>query len=227
MDKDFLKEFEPICELEDRLLSVENVKKKKIRDQKTPERFKSRKSCTLYEFISMLQKVTERTIGQKYDIIFSPNEGKVPINAFSEQLNESYIVYRLISREPMKELSYRIRETIVESDEDGEPVRQGEVLGQKQKVYIQFDFFSSTVQEVEDIMNKFEENMILYTGYFMSNGVGKILFSKQLTDKSLDQFRQNTSVRSLIYYVELEKLIEKFDDDIVSIDVYNVNKDKN
>lgn len=214
--------FQELDDLENQLNVIEHSKKR-IDDRNDSfskyDRYTSTKSCSLYQFVSMLQKITERTIAKKRSIIFSPEEGKIPVESFSEQLNSTYITYKLLSRKPLKELTYRFREPIVEYDEHGRALRQGEVLGQKQEVYIQFDFFSSKVTEVEEVMNEFEENMMLYTGHFMKNGVGKIIFHEQLTDEKLNNFRQSTSVRSLVYYVELEKLIERFDEDIISIDV--------
>lgn len=222
------KSFEELDQLENQL-NINQYAKKKIEDMSninTEEKFKrytSDKSATLSDFISMLQKLTTNTIGQKHKVEFYPEEGRVPVEYFSEQLNSSIITYELISREPMKELKYRYRESIIERDEHGNIQRQGEVYGQKQKLNIQFNFFAGTVEEVESIMTQFEDNMFIYKGYFKKNGVGELIFKEQLTDKSLDSFRQTTSVRSLIYYVELEKLIEKFDEDIIAIDSFNTD----
>lgn len=213
-------EYDIIEDLQTYYNAKEHIKKD-IETRDKYKRYKSVKSCTFYEFISMIQKITERTIGQKQNVLFYPEEGKIPVESFSTQTSGTIITYKLITREPIKEIGYRHRESIVEYDEQGKPHRKGEVLGQKQQILVQFDFFSPTVREVEEVMNKFEENMILYKGYLMQNGVGEIIFQRQETDEKLETFRQSTSVRSLIYYVEIEKLIEKLDHDIISIDIIN------
>ena len=59
-------------------------------------------------------------------------------------------------------------------------------------------------------MNDFESLIFNYTAFFKKNGVAEILFEKHFTDRNLDPFRQNLSIRSLQYYVEIERLFTEF-----------------
>ena len=68
-------------------------------------------------------------------------------------------------------------------------------------------------------MNDFEDLIFNYTPYFKKNGVAEILFEKHFTDKNLDLFRQTLSVRSLQYYLEIEKLTAVFETDIEEITI--------
>jgi hypothetical protein len=49
------------------------------------------------------------------------------------------------------------------------------------------------------------------------NGVAEILFEEHKTDENYDIYRQNLSVRNLVYYVEIEKLHVMFDSDIEGV----------
>ena len=55
-------------------------------------------------------------------------------------------------------------------------------------------------------MERFEELMITYAGYFKKNGVAELLFDQQFTDQTFETMRQTLSIRNISYYVEVEKL---------------------
>ena len=69
-------------------------------------------------------------------------------------------------------------------------------------------------------MDKFEDLMIIYAGYFKKNGVGEIIFDKQYTDEDFKHLRQTLSIRNLCYYVEIEKLTVIMRESIKTIDIY-------
>ena len=92
--------------------------------------------------------------------------------------------------------------------------RQGRIYGQKFKCEVQFNVIASEYKLAERVMNNFEDLIFSYTHSFKKNGVAELYFKNQLTDKDYDMYRQNLSVRSLIYYVEIEKLYVMFDSEI-------------
>ncbi len=55
-------------------------------------------------------------------------------------------------------------------------------------------------------MEKFEELMIAYAGYFKKQGVRELYFKEQITDSEYNNFRETLSVRNIRYYVQIEKL---------------------
>lgn len=66
-------------------------------------------------------------------------------------------------------------------------------------------------------MRDFEELMFRYAGYFKQQGVAEIVFKSRFSDKNYDYYRQNLSVRSLQYYVEIERNYVSYDTDISGV----------
>ena len=129
------------------------------------------------------------------------------------------ITYKLIAREPKGELKPRFREHFVEDKQDAES-RIGDIYGQRFKCKIQFNVFASVYELAEQVMERFEDLMITYAGYFKKNGVGELLFEKQFTDEAFSTMRQTLSIRNLTYYVEVEKLTVIMKESIKVIETY-------
>ena len=129
------------------------------------------------------------------------------------------ITYKLIERKPKGELKPRFREDFKDTDLDGN-VRIGEIWGQKFKCHVQFNIFASVYTTAEQVMERLEEAITTYAGYFKKNGVGEIIFDSQLTDCDFEVARQTLSVRNLRYYVEVEKLTVIMRESIKMIDAY-------
>jgi hypothetical protein len=176
------------------------------------------KSASLFDLIKMISKLVSLTM-KDLNAEFIPDEGKAIIQNVNEQLEHPMITYNVISREPKGELKPRVRQTITEKSELGDENRLGEVYGQKFMCTVQFNIFASVYTTAEAVMERFEELMFTYTGYFKKNGVAELLFKKQLTDDSFDTFRQINSVRNLRYYVEVEKLIVMFKEKIKEVEI--------
>lgn len=187
------------------------------RERKTTPPLKAKKSANLYDFIEMVGKIVSRAmVEDKVEFVF--DEGKRLSNDPNEEIDHPYITYKVISRKPMKELKPREREsTISELVDSKKDKRQGRIYGQKFKSYIQFNIIASEYTQADRVMNVFEDLIFSYTHYFKMNGVAEILFEEHLTDKDYDIYRQNLSVRNLVYYVEIEKLHVMFDSDIEGV----------
>ena len=69
-------------------------------------------------------------------------------------------------------------------------------------------------------MERFEDLMITYAGYFKKNGVAELLFDQQYTDQSFETMRQTLSIRNISYYVEVEKLTVIMRESIKAIETY-------
>ena len=66
-------------------------------------------------------------------------------------------------------------------------------------------------------MDTFEDAMVKYSGYFKKNGVSELFFKKQYTDSSLEAYRKKISVRSLVYWVAIERIRLAYDSTITEI----------
>jgi len=196
------------------LLSERSRRNYHVLEESNPEnnqRLQARKSADLTDFINMIAKLVSKGM-KKQKAVFSPDEGDRPKADLTIPLNEPHIYYDVISRVPKKELKPRERQEILEHHIDKEHIRQGRIFGQKFECIVQFNIMSSDYKSADEVMKVFEELIFNYTSYLKENGVAEVLFKQQMTDRGLDPFRQFLSVRSLQYYVEVEKLHAVFDE---------------
>lgn len=212
--------------LEDLLKQREDVsnhylkKDKHPYDQEIDYRQRAEKNATLYDFIKMIQKIVRLSM-KDLDVEFVPDEGKYPVTDGTIPLERPTITYRLISRKPKGELKPRFRQNIIEEAPDKSESRLGEIWGQKFKCIVQFDIYASVYDTAEQVIERFEEMLFTYSGYFKKNGVAELLMDEQVTDKNLDIYRQTMSIRSIKYYVEVEKLYVKLHHRIKEIETFN------
>lgn len=180
------------------------------------------KGASLGNLIEMIDKIITLTMP---NVDFIPDEGKVLSMDAMKDFNKPQITYKVISRKPKKELKPRVRETIESDGKNGED-RSGQVCGQKFECLIQFNIFASVYKEAEEVMEKFEELIFSYTGFFKKNGVAELLFKEQTTDDFYERLRETLSVRNLIYYVEIEKLTVIFKEKIKEIELLAQKKEE-
>ena len=176
------------------------------------------KSASLFDFIKMVDKLVSITM-KDLKVTFIPDEGKVVYLSNDQRLDNPIITYKLISRKPKGEIKPRFREDFIES-KDGNTGRVGEIYGQKFKCQIQFNIFASVYEVAEQVMERFEDLMITYAGYFKKNGVAELLFDQQYTDQSFETMRQTLSIRNISYYVEVEKITVIMRESIKAIETY-------
>lgn len=178
---------------------------------------KSHKGATLEEFILMVVKVCGKSL-KKHKAVFIPDEGAI-ISDPQKKLENSTVLYQVVSRVPHNELKPRPIETIIEDIDDKDNRRFGQNWSQRQDCIVQFDIVACDYNTANEVMSTFEDAMTTYTGYFKSKGVAEIYFKKYYTDRNLDKYRQWLSVRSIQYFVEIEKLTTVFDTTIEDIEV--------
>lgn len=204
--------------LEKHASNMENMKYNEYNEMKNgvkdSQLLKADKNASLFDFIKMVDKLVTLTM-KDLNVKFIPDEGKSIYLSNDQRLDEPIITYKVISRKPKGEIKPRYREGFNNTDSGS-----GEIYGQKFKCHIQFNIFASVYELVEQVMERFEELMITYAGYFKRNGVGEILFDQQYTDSSFETMRQSLSIRNLSYYVEVEKLTVIMRENIQAIETY-------
>lgn len=178
---------------------------------------KSYKGASLDDFISMVTKVCGKSL-KKHKAVFIPDEGAI-ISDPQKKLENTTVLYQVVSRVPHNELKPRPIETIIEDIDDKENRRFGQNWSQRQDCIVQFDIVACDYMTANEVMSTFEDAMTTYAGYFKAKGVAEIYFKKYYTDKNLDKYRQWLSVRSIQYFVEIEKLTTVFDTTIEDIEV--------
>lgn len=181
------------------------------------QRLTANNGATLRDFIKMIDKVVTLTLSDE-KVSFIPDEGKTDFISNDKKLDNPFINYRVMQRIPKKERKPRFRESKKEMAQDS--IRNAEIYGQTFSCLLQFNIFANDWNTAEDILEKFEDAMFMYSGYFKKNGVSEILFEKQYTDSFFESTRQVLSIRNVVYYVEIEKLTVIMEENIKEIDTY-------
>lgn len=175
------------------------------------KRLRADKGSSLQDFMKMVGTLIELTMP---DVEFCPDEGKIMSLDAVKTFNKPMINYKVIERKTDLELKPRFRQNFNINENEN-----AEIWGQKFKCLVQFNIFASVYKEAEQVMEKFEEIIFSYTGFLKRNGVREILFKEHKTDSHLDTLRETLSIRSLIYYVEIEKLTVILKEKIKEIEV--------
>lgn len=211
-------DYNPFEEMLRRRHETSHINTNPAAEKKAAPPTKAAKSASLDDFIEMADKMVTKTMGD-LQVFFMPDDQNQALRDQAEKINHPYITYKVVNREPAGELKPRIREEIFEKGHDPKDNRQGEVWGQKFTCDVQFNIFASEYKTAQRVMKRFEENMFKYQYFFMKNGVQQLLFKRQFEDKNYAIFRENISVRSLLYTVSIENLIVGFNTEIEDISI--------
>ena len=186
---------------------------------KPQERLTSEASASIDDFIMMLSKVCSKVM-KKMKVELKPDEGARPKVDQKEPIDHPYIYFKILHSQPEREIKPRIRQECADlqiEDKEEELLVPRDIWGQIFHYSIQFDIFAGGYTQVTEVMKIFEDTIFTYTAYFKRKGVKDIRFSRRITDSNLDIYRQNCSVRSLQYDVDIEKLFTRFETTIGDI----------
>jgi hypothetical protein len=182
----------------------------------------AQKNANLFDFVKMISMLVTTSLDD-LKAEFVPDEGREILLDPNKKIDHPYITYKVVERIPKKEIKARERQDITEQI-DPEEQRIGAVWGQKFSCIVQFNIFASEYEAAEQVMERFEDMMLTYTGFYKKNGVGELYFKKQYTDEGYNTFRQILSVRNLQYYVEIEKLTVIFKETIKQIQTISLEE---
>lgn len=176
------------------------------------------KNCDLDDLFAMINKLVVKAL-KKDNVEFNPDEGARFVVDQKVPINHPIIQFDVISYEPKLELKPRVINQFIEESDDKNDrwKRHGQVWSQRFKCVIQFNIIGSDYITANKVMRDFEELMFRYAGYFKQQGVAEIVFKSRFSDKNYDYYRQNLSVRSLQYYVEIERNYVSYDTDISGV----------
>ena len=183
------------------------------------------KNASLYDFLDMTAKIVDYAMSD-YKVTFLTDEQENILKDPEIPFDNPCISYRVKYRKPKNEYKPIPREEIVECDENGNQ-RMGYIYGQFFDCIIQFNIFASENKTANKVMEKFEELMIAYAGYFKKEGVSEIYFKEQVTDEEYNNFRETLSVRNLRYYVQIDKLTVIFNRRLDDIEIIGDTVEKN
>lgn len=176
------------------------------------------KNCDLDDLFAMINKLVVKAL-KKDNVEFNPDEGARFVVDQQVPINHPIIQFDVISYEPKLELKPRVINQFIEESDDKNDrwKRHGQVWSQRFKCVIQFNIIGSDYITANKVMRDFEELMFRYSGYFKQQGVAEIVFKSRFSDKNYNYYRQNLSVRSLQYYVEIERNYVSYDTDISGV----------
>lgn len=170
----------------------------------------SEKSCNFIEFTDMMHRLLKAAWGDDWGSFFEafPN-GRDP-----ERVKLPVITYRILQKLPgtvgstTREVKPRFRRAF----DMASPVEGGpEVMNIYSQVFdyqVMFEIWHENNTKADELAERFEEFMMTYTGYMMSQGVGQILFEEMTGDDGSYQLRDKAVRRNYRYRVRLEKHIE-------------------
>lgn len=125
---------------------------------------------------------------------------------FSEWEQYPVVTYWVRHREPaagFRETKPRIRGQI---QDPADPQRFVTVLGQNFDYVLAFTAMAKSPDEAQELLDRLEDFMLTYTGYFKQKGVGDIVFQEQLEDEVITSWRDPVAAMTVLYRVRLERL---------------------
>ena len=159
---------------------------------------------TINEFGELLRKLLNAAFGdgwgeftQDGSIGTDPKSIKLPMITYDTNLRE---VAEGKSQKPT--LTDTIDE-VINGIHTGDSIR---VYRQMFDCIVEFDFFASTTFECEKLMTDFENLIIDFSGYLKLNGISEIFFLKEVPSKYSFRFTETLPMRSLFYFVRIEKI---------------------
>ena len=186
-------------------------------DTDTTEYTRATKGATLTDFFEMVKKMVLRVM-KKDKVEFYPDDWPATLLDPGKDIEHPYIFYTLISRQPRQMNNKPIfREDFKDRNRNGTVAQQGAIYGQFFDCEVQFNIVASDYSLADKVMDTFEDAMVKYSGYFKKNGVSELFFKKQYTDSSLEAYRKKMSVRSLVYWVAIERIRLAYDSTITEI----------
>jgi len=114
-------------------------------------------------------------------------------------------------REYLALLSDKNKQWIVGSDESsispsGGLIKYIKVKAQAFDVLIQYNIWTKTNFEAEETIEWFEDYMMRYTGMFMEAGIVNMWFDRRVRDDVISSMKNGYHVRSVLYYIRMERV---------------------
>lgn len=190
---------------------------------------KSDGNLDLYQFMTLIYWIMNI---EKPDVVFIPSfpkylqEGSPEFKSIFSVDNPTEmfpdtITYKVTRQEPAtiggdsqmfgsgpQELTPRLRETGNATNSSGGSVSR-DVYAMRFDTLVQFDLFSLTNTEVEELTNWFQNFMTTHRDYFKYRGVSECLFRLRVTDDTLSELNKEVQSRSLVYGIRTESIISK------------------
>lgn len=156
-------------------------------------------SADLVKLTDMIHALLRKAWGDEWQTRFGPEYPK------KADMEAPFIAYHTKSR--VYTTGRGVKPRLFEEAPD--PKHIGHTIGlymQSFDCQMQFDIFHQTGKDADALLQRFEEFLTTYTGYFKQNGIDEFLFQEQLEDDYDFRWRENYYVRSLVYFVRVQRI---------------------
>jgi len=158
---------------------------------------------TIDELGELLSKLLDSAWGSNWGSISS--EISAGINP--EKMVMPLIIYSTNLREVSTNTNIKPKQTetikeVVEGSNSGDAFI---VYRQSFDCTVEFDLYGNTTKDSRELMNRFEEVMLTFTGYLKKSGVKEIYFLKEVPAKNSLNYMSSIPMTCLHYFVRLER----------------------
>lgn len=99
-------------------------------------------------------------------------------------------------------------DVIDEFDENGNPTGDAFLIYRQWfDCNVEFDIYGRTNQQARQIQKKFENLLMVYTGYLKRQGISEILFEREVSPKNSLNYDESAAMRCIYYYIRFESII--------------------
>lgn len=154
-------------------------------------------NVTFSQFMDVIGQIWEKA---HPEVKFKPLGSREKFNP-----EVGYIIYSLENKKPAdNNLKAKFRTDMVNTDTG---LKEGAVFTQSFDHLIQFTAVHTDPHIAEELIETFEDFMMVVTPQFVYAGVEKIFYNRRVADRDETRFGQDVSSRAVQYLAQLQKLI--------------------
>jgi hypothetical protein len=146
----------------------------------------------------------------------------------TDNISPPIITYKVISKTPGKfgpsntvEKKPRVRETIKIKDKNGNDVPV-DFLGQVFDYEILFEMWDEDGDKADELAERFQQFMTLYTGYLKKMGVEALFFNSMQDDDDKTKWKTDLIKRNVSYFIRMDEVVGVTSPVIDNIDIGSI-----
>lgn len=104
-------------------------------------------------------------------------------------------------------LKPKLIDVVIEEDEDGNKTNDSFLMYRQWfDCTVEFNFYGKTNKEARELQKKFENLLMVYTGYIKRQGISEMFFLREVSPKTSLNYDKLTPMRCIYYYIRLESI---------------------
>lgn len=162
------------------------------------DRFKSDGLLSFDELMDLINKTINTAWGESWGDF----QAVFPKVTDEDNIEFPIITYDYPEKSPYSEKKPRVRERFADPDHPDENVT---IWGQMYKYKIHFRVWSDEPQKLNDLVDRFEQFMHTYTGFFMKAGIGQTIYVGTFSNEPILTTRDPMYSKTVVYESILER----------------------